>query len=160
MKKIIFLTIFSLICKPLLAYELEEYISVLQWEEKWNKVTTQAADGFVERGKAYYPESFNLTQTEQASSQIRSSIVQRIGWEAMRELIVSEFKGNCGDELLDVMVEIYAGVEFAAEDRDFIASEYGTCATLSMQNAMNAVYEKMSDFTNEEQVILSEVSSK
>jgi len=160
MKKFIFLIVVSLICKPLLAYEVEDYISLLQWEEKWNRITTQAADGFVDRGKEYYPSSFTDTQMEEAGKLIRSSIIQRIGWSAMKGIVVSGFRNNCGDELLDLMVEIYAGVEFSAEDRELIAAEYGACATSSMQTAMNAVYEKMNDFTVEEKEILSEVSSK
>jgi len=147
-------------CKPLLAYEVTDYISLLQWEEKWNKVITKATDGFVARGKTYYPNSFTVTQVEQAASLIRSSIVRKIGWEEMQDIVVSEFRGNCGEELLDLMIEIYASAKFAAEDRELIAAEYRACATSSMQNALNAVYEKMNDFTNEEREILSEVNSK
>jgi len=159
MKKIIFIMLVSLMHEPLLAYEPEDYVSSLQWQEKWDKVVVKATDGFVDRGKAYYPSSYTKSQTEKAAELIRSSIVQKIGWGAMEDIVVSGFRRNCGDELLDKMVEMYAGVEFEAEDRQLIAASYSECATASMRNAMDVVYKKISDFAEQEKEILSKVKS-
>ena len=159
MKKLFFLTLISLLSQPLWANETEDYISLLQWEEKWTRVTTKAADGFIERGKAYYPSSFTPSHTEQAANLIRSSIVQRIGWGAMKDTVVSGFRDNCGDDLLDIMVELHTGVPLSTKDRELVAVEYAECATVTMQSAMNEVLIKMNNFSETEKEILSTVNS-
>ena len=58
-----------------------------------------------------------------------------------------------------MVVELSAGVELSAEDRELIVVEYVECATVSMENAMNAVNVKLDGFTQEEKEILSEVNS-
>lgn len=161
MKKIILLLIFFCFAMPIAAAsEVEEYVSVLQWKNKWGKITTRAIEGYIKRGVNDYPESFTEQQSFKASERIRDALSKRIGWDAMGGNIISSFRKECGDDLLDVLVEFYSGIEFTQEDRNFVADTYGSCAPKSMQGAMNSLVEEIESFVGEKDKILSSIGEK
>lgn len=160
MRKFISLVLFSLAINNVSAYEVDDYVTLLQWKIKWEKITSQAIDGYVERGLAEYPASFTSQQTSEASKLIRNSLSAKIGWKVMKEEVISGFRTECGDDLLDVMVEFYAGAEFSQQDREFIANGYASCARASMQGAMGKLISTMESFIEEKEKIISTISEK
>lgn len=160
MKKYTILILLVFINGTVSAYEVEDYVSVLQWKGKWDKISSRAIDGYVSRGIKYYPSDFTVAQSEEASKNIRAALNQKIGWDATKDTFISGFMTHCGDELLNVMVEFYERGEFTQEDKDLILADYGSCATAAIQGTMSLVINEIEKFSETKNEILSRISAK
>ena len=160
MRKIIIFILISFTTQSASAYEVEDYVSLLQWKSKWEQIIPRAVEGYIERGLSEYPANFSNQQVSEASDRIRNALTKKIDWSAMSDHVITGFRRECGDDLLDVMVEFYSGVEFTEEDKDFIANEYRSCGSASMQGAMKYLVIEIEDFIEEKEKILSGISEE
>jgi len=163
MKNKIVLVIFSslmLNCASVLSYEAEDYVAVLQWDVKWNRVVSSAVQSYVERGKELYPRDFTVAQVDEAAQKIKSALSQDIGWPAMKETVISDYRAECGDDLLDVIVEVYAGAELTEEEKVVVSEDYLSCAAKSVERTMNSLVGLIDGFVEQEQEILSNIRTK
>jgi len=159
-KNIIVLLIFTFANAPVHSYEAEKYISIFQWDVKWTKVVSRAIDGYVERGTKLYPKNFTDSQRQEASEQIRFTLSEKIGWSAMKEIVVSDYRNECGDDLLDIVVAFYAGAVLTQEEKESVSEEYQNCARSATQKTMNSVFDKIEKFADHQSKILSSIESK
>ena len=160
MKKIFVAIFFISISHQALGYEIEEYVEKLEWQNKWNRVTNSAIGAYVERGKSAYPAGLNEKQTAQVSQKIYEALHNRLGWESMSQGIISSFRTECGDELLDQMVDYYSGVQYSQEDISVIGNAYTICAQETMKEAMGRVQEEIEYFSETEKSILQKITEK
>ena len=151
---------FMLSCTNVLSYETEDYIAVLKWEEKWNKVVSRSIENYIERGTELYPASFSLENTKDASDKIRSALYEKIGWAAMKGEVISGYRTECGDDLLDVLVEFYTGAELTQKEKTILSEDYLSCATSNLGKTMNSLINKIENFAEQEQEIIESIVAK
>ena len=126
------------------ASPIERYANPLGWPEKWEKIISRPTETYIGR---LQDELGDLSESDrrQVTSRIRKGMSVWMGWQNQGEQFTQSFVDHCGTDLLDKLVEMHKGVEFTRKDRQNIASDYESCATGAIQQALGNMMPSIDD---------------
>ena len=140
MYKLISIVTLLLLCCSAHASGVDKYAQALGWQEKWQRVVDKPTDDYVDRIRRSKLSQLPEEKQTYIAEKLKQRLKQRFDWESVGREFTQSFVDSCGTNLLDKIVNFYAGVSFSADEKRKISGDYKTCASSAAKNSMARVY--------------------
>ena len=160
MKKLTIILMLLITSNITLAGEIDRIAQELNWENKWNKVTSRAIASYLERVRSEQMKGLTENQKVQASKEISNNMANKFHWDNSGESFLKNMTAACDLNVLKNLVSLKNGTHSNNIDKDKVVADYQACMTVGFKKAMKILQDATISFESDKNKIIENLRNK